>query len=129
MPVPLFQRVSSLRAALWHFRQGGLPQLRLWWSRQDSTRSLPKETVVRNAELARNGFPLPEMAAEPAYEARRDHVLYLLHNSLPHHSGGYATRTHGLLPELSRSGRSEERRGGRDPPRLPLRHAGHGRCS
>ena len=104
MPVPLSQRVSSLRAALWHFRQGGLPQLRLWWSRQDSTRSLPKETVVRNAELARNGFPLPEMAAEPAYEARRDHVLYLLHNSLPHHSGGYATRTHGLLTELNRSG-------------------------
>lgn len=28
------------------------------------------------------------------------HALYLLHNSLPHQSGGYATRTHGLLQAL-----------------------------
>ena len=31
--------------------------------------------------------------------------FYLLHNSLPHQSGGYATRTHGLLTGLKRSGR------------------------
>lgn len=30
--------------------------------------------------------------------------LYLLHNSLPHQSGGYATRTHGLLTALHRLG-------------------------
>jgi glycosyltransferase involved in cell wall biosynthesis len=30
--------------------------------------------------------------------------IYLLHNSLPHQSGGYATRTHGLLTALDRLG-------------------------
>src|SRR5699024_6555073 len=59
---------------------------------------------VRNSDLARDGFPLPNMRPAPEYEVRRDHVLYLLHNSLPHHSGGYATRTHGLLTELNRCG-------------------------
>ncbi|MGP5640544.1 glycosyltransferase [Brachybacterium tyrofermentans] len=96
-------------------------QFRLWWSRQETRRArpssittgagrsatksgAPKPIVVRNSDLARDGFPLPEMRAEPEYEPRRDHVLYLLHNALPHHSGGYATRTHGLLTELGRLG-------------------------
>ncbi|GAA4518348.1 hypothetical protein GCM10023160_00250 [Brachybacterium paraconglomeratum] len=105
MPNPLSQRVTSVRQALWHFRQGGMAQLRLWWSRQDSGRSHPGDDgAVRNSDLARDGFPFPELRPTPEYEARRDHVLYLLHNSLPHHSGGYATRTHGLLTELNRSG-------------------------
>lgn len=119
MPNPLSKTVASLRRGLWHFRQGGLPQLRLWWSRQEPRRAKPsklanmpappgRETtgpaVVRNSDLARDGFPLPTMREAPEYEPRRDHVLYLLHNALPHHSGGYATRTHGLLTELGRAG-------------------------
>nr|WP_245354144.1 glycosyltransferase [Brachybacterium sacelli] len=44
------------------------------------------------------------MRPEPAYEAQKDHVFYLLHNSLPHNSAGYAARTHGLLSELNRIG-------------------------
>lgn len=105
VPNPLSQRATSVRQALWHFRQGGMAQLRLWWSRQDSGRSHPGDDgAVRNSDLAREGFPFPDQRSAPEYEARRDHVLYLLHNSLPHHSGGYATRTHGLLTELNRSG-------------------------
>lgn len=41
-------------------------------------------------------FVYPEHAAAPAYQPEKN-VLYLLHNSLPYNSGGYATRTHGLL--------------------------------
>jgi hypothetical protein len=108
-----------LRKGLWHLRHGGIAQFRLWWSRQESRRAkpsqlvnsptssdptAPKPVVVRNSDLAREGFPLPEMRSEPEFEPRRDHVLYLLHNALPHHSGGYATRTHGLLTELGRNG-------------------------
>lgn len=59
---------------------------------------------MSNGYLAEHGFPLPERAAAPEYEAVSRHVLYLLHNALPHHSGGYATRTHGLLTELNRIG-------------------------
>src|SRR5699024_10349667 len=105
VPSSLRRRLTSARQALWHFRHGGLDQLRLWWSRQDPARAIPRDDGrVRNSDLARDGFPLPDMRPEPEYEVRRDHVLYLLHNSLPHHSGGYATRTHGLLTELNRCG-------------------------
>ena len=115
MPAPLAKTITSLREAFWHFRQGGIPQVRLWWSRQESRRARPSRAgndsfsppstpVVRNSDLARDGFPFPEPAAEPAYEPQQRHVLYFLHNALPYHSGGYATRTHGLLTELNRNG-------------------------
>jgi glycosyltransferase involved in cell wall biosynthesis len=56
-----------------------------------------------NYALGKRGFPLPKVSEEAAYEPDQAKVLYLLHNSLPHHSAGYATRTHGLLSELNRS--------------------------
>lgn len=121
MPVPLSKHLQTVRTGLWHFRHGGMAELRLWWSRQESRRATPstlsntpapggegsnaqKPVVVRNSDLARDGFPLPEIREAPEYAPRRDHVLYMLHNALPHHSGGYATRTHGLLTELNRMG-------------------------
>ncbi|AXK46194.1 glycosyltransferase [Brachybacterium saurashtrense] len=117
MPDPLSSRLDAARKGLWHLRHGGIGEFRLWWSRQESRRAKPsllantptnsgtaKPTVVRNSDLARDGFPLPALRKEPEYAPRPDHVLYLLHNALPHHSGGYATRTHGLLTELGRSG-------------------------
>lgn len=114
MPVPLSKHLTQLRKALWHLRHGGTDQLRLWWSRQESRRAKPsmlssdegnaKPVVIRNSDLARDGFPFPEARPAPEFEPRRDHALYLLHNALPYHSGGYATRTHGLLTELNRMG-------------------------
>lgn len=105
MPAPFSKTVSAGRQALWHLRHGGVPQLRLWWSRQEPYRAQPRDDgAVRNSDLARDGFPFPAQRSSPEYEPRPDHVLYLLHNALPHHSGGYATRTHGLLTELNRIG-------------------------
>ena len=118
MRIPLSRKFRQLRKALWHLRTGGLPQLRLWWSRQESRRALPSSAtgaggtkakkysrvVVRNSDMAREGFPLPARRLTPAYAPQHNRVLYLLHNSLPYHSGGYATRTHGLLTELNRLG-------------------------
>ncbi|MGO2558419.1 glycosyltransferase [Brachybacterium sp.] len=63
-----------------------------------------QRNAVSNYQLGRTGFPFPKMRPEPVYEAQKDHVFYLLHNSLPHNSAGYATRTHGLLSELNRIG-------------------------
>src|SRR5699024_7137549 len=60
--------------------------------------------AVSNYQLGKTGFPFPKMRHAPAYNAQGDRVFYLLHNSLPHNSAGYATRTHGLLSELNRSG-------------------------
>jgi glycosyltransferase involved in cell wall biosynthesis len=63
-----------------------------------------QRNAVSNYQLGKTGFPFPKMKQTPAYEAQRDRVFYLLHNSLPHNSAGYATRTHGLLSELNRIG-------------------------
>lgn len=57
-----------------------------------------------NYQLGKSGFPLPTFRHEPAFEAVPNRVHYLLHNSLPFHSAGYATRTHGLLKELNIAG-------------------------
>lgn len=54
-----------------------------------------------NAQLARRGFPVARRAAERAYEPHPRRLLYLLHNSLPYASAGYATRSHGLLRGLA----------------------------
>lgn len=62
------------------------------------------ERQFSNFQLGKSGFPFPDQASAPAYEPVRNRVFYLLHNSLPHNSAGYATRTHGLLRALNESG-------------------------
>lgn len=53
--------------------------------------------------LLEEGFRFPDTGAR-GYEPRPDKVLYNVHNSLPFHSAGYATRTHGLLTALNERG-------------------------
>jgi glycosyltransferase involved in cell wall biosynthesis len=50
-----------------------------------------------------SGLPLEPVRRRSA-RGRDGTVAYLLHNSLPHASAGYATRTHGLLTALVRDG-------------------------
>lgn len=129
MPSAWSTPLKTLRTAAWHLREGGVPQLRLWWSRQPPLfprrrrrsvnatsasqpgASSPRRTWrgddsdgISNGYLAEHGFPLPDPSIEPVFEPQPRHALYLLHNALPRHSGGYATRTHGLLTELNSSG-------------------------
>lgn len=47
---------------------------------------------------------IPERRSEPAYKPILGKVCYVLHNSLPYSSGGYATRGHGLLVALKNQG-------------------------
>lgn len=61
-----------------------------------------------NYALGKRGFPLPRKRTEAVFEPNASKVLYLLHNSLPYHSAGYATRTHGLLSQLNKSGYNVE---------------------
>lgn len=56
-----------------------------------------------NYLLGKQGYKFPALMQNPAYPIQQKKVFYLLHNSLPHHSAGYATRTHGLLSELNNS--------------------------
>ncbi len=54
--------------------------------------------------VARNGWSAPVVAPGPRYAARPDAVLSVLAQSLPHTSGGYATRSHGVLTGLDALG-------------------------
>jgi len=54
--------------------------------------------------IVRDGWNAPPPAARPVYEPRPRAVLAMLSQSLPHMSGGYATRTHGLLTGLVNHG-------------------------
>lgn len=71
-----------------------------------SSRLINLQTVkpLSHYQLATKGYPFRKATSKASYEARADHALYCLHNSLPHHSAGYATRTHGLLRGLRREG-------------------------
>ncbi|HYD64544.1 glycosyltransferase family 4 protein [Azospirillum sp.] len=65
-------------------------------------RRLPR--LADEVRILDEGAALPprQPAAYTPDNPRR--VLYLLHNALPYHSGGYATRAHGLLTALVRQG-------------------------
>ncbi|MGN7248700.1 glycosyltransferase family 4 protein [Janibacter anophelis] len=51
-------------------------------------------------QIARTGWPVDVAADTPAYEPRPGSILAVLAQSLPHRSGGYATRGHGILTSL-----------------------------
>ncbi|ROZ63766.1 glycosyltransferase [Kocuria soli] len=73
------------------------------WARQHDER-LRKNSTPSNYQLAKQGFPFPHRRDRSAYDAVGDRIFYLLHNSLPYHSAGYSTRTHGLLTGLRDQG-------------------------
>lgn len=74
------------------------------WSRDKLKRLKRAHKFLSNYELTAKGFPLPARAEEAEYVPNRQRVFYLLHTSLPHHSVGYATRTHGLLRGIRANG-------------------------
>lgn len=47
---------------------------------------------------------VPEREKNKVYEPTRGKICYVIHNSLPYSSGGYATRGHGLLTALKGQG-------------------------
>ncbi|MFN3866700.1 MAG: glycosyltransferase family 4 protein [Demequina sp.] len=71
--------------------------------RSQSSRSvrLVNQNLV-DLGLLKNGWPTP--MSVPKASAADGAMAYLLHNSLPYTSGGYATRTHGLLASMARRG-------------------------
>lgn len=73
--------------------------------RRESEHALKKKRArkgeVSNYQLMKRGFPFGPVAETPAYEPDERRAFYLLHNSLPYNSAGYATRSHGLLRALT----------------------------
>ena len=69
--------------------------------------ALAQETWASAAdqlEVSRGGWTPGVRASDPRYAARPDAVLSVLAQSLPHQSGGYATRSHGVLTGLAALG-------------------------
>jgi glycosyltransferase involved in cell wall biosynthesis len=66
------------------------------WISNDEFRTIrtQEEEVLLEKGFYMNPSP------EPAYSPAKN-VLYLLHNSLPYNSGGYAARTHGLIKNIT----------------------------
>lgn len=59
--------------------------------------STPEHLVTLSSQV-------PEPNADMAYQPIAGRVCYVIHNSLPYSSGGYATRGHGLLTALRGQG-------------------------
>jgi len=65
---------------------------------------LKKQSISELLELYTNGFTHKFKKMDNKYETKSEKIFYLLHNSLPYDSGGYATRTHGILSQIKRRG-------------------------
>lgn len=70
-------------------------------------RQLEKSTRFQriHAEVLTNGVTFePRKSHVGTYEPIPGRVAYILHNCLPFHSGGYATRSHGVMSGISAQG-------------------------
>lgn len=74
------------------------------WAKGLAKRLNPKTKTLSHYQLATKGFPFRKPTSTPAYEPDPAKIFYCLHNSLPYHSAGYATRTHGLLRGIRAQG-------------------------
>lgn len=61
------------------------------------------DRVSDQIQIARTGWPV-DQPRERAYEPDGSSVVSVLAQSLPHRSGGYATRSHGILTSLAELG-------------------------
>lgn len=65
--------------------------------------NIKKENASSLLHLFKYGFDVPIKKVHN-YKPTKKKVFYLLHNRLPYNSGGYATRSHGLLTGVSSFG-------------------------
>lgn len=88
------------------YRTGHLKRLEQFAPHMRRTKRTARlmDTIEANIGLLDNGFEALDFDPDYAYPPIAYRTFYLLHNSLPHNSGGYATRSHGLLRGLSRAG-------------------------
>ena len=103
--IQVYRSDQTLRAMFWAAQRAG--RVREAWNHLHEIEDLygldltPAEsrwlTKARSGAIM-NLALLDEIVFAPkkAFEPRAGHICYVLHNSLPYSSGGYATRAHGL---------------------------------
>jgi FkbM family methyltransferase len=52
----------------------------------------------------KSGFQIPPRQPNPGFLTRNRHLLYCLHQSVPHATNGYSTRSHGIATGLKHAG-------------------------
>lgn len=85
-------------------RSGSMIEKRKLVERMIDKKYMPTDFRLEKSKeeelLLHEGFPIQNQPQKLAYTPDRS-VLYLLHNSLPYNSGGYAARSHGLIKGIA----------------------------
>ncbi|GEK52996.1 glycosyltransferase [Vreelandella venusta] len=102
--------VDYTTASQWFYREGNLTDtLRALESLKKRGVKFDKpkrdfEAFVAGMERLIGGWQLPPRQPNPGLMSRRQHVLYCLHQSVPHATNGYSTRSHGVAVGLQQAG-------------------------
>ncbi|MCK7575320.1 MAG: glycosyltransferase family 4 protein [Chromatiales bacterium] len=97
-------------ATQWFYREGKLTDtLRALDSLQSRGMTFDKsqrdfKAFVEGLVRLKDGWPLPPRQPNAGLMTRRRHLLYCLHQSVPHATNGYSTRSHGIAVGLQQSG-------------------------
>ncbi|MCK7544314.1 glycosyltransferase [Marinobacter bryozoorum] len=103
-------QVDYATASQWFYRKGKLTDtLRALESLQARSVKFDKpkrdfQTFVAGMARLKGGWPLPPRQPNAGLMSRRQHVLYCLHQSMPHATNGYSTRSHGIAVGLEQAG-------------------------
>ncbi|WP_088743895.1 glycosyltransferase [Cobetia sp. QF-1] len=103
-------QVDYATASQWFYREGKLTDtLRALESLQARGVKFDKpkrdfQAFVAGMARLKGGWPLPPRQPNPGLMTRRQHVLYCLHQSVPHATNGYSTRSHGVAVGLQQAG-------------------------
>lgn len=103
-------KVDYATASQWFYREGNLSDtLRALQSLQRRGVKFDKpkrdfQAFVEGLVRLKGGLTLPPRQPNPGLMTRRRQVLYCLHQSVPHTTNGYSTRSHGVAVGLQQSG-------------------------
>ncbi|MGP9632697.1 glycosyltransferase [Halomonas sp. AOP43-A1-21] len=103
-------QVDYATASLWFYKQGNLTDtLRALESLQKRGVKFDKakrdfQAFVAGLARLKDGWKLPPRQPNPGLMSRRHHLLYCLHQSVPHATNGYSTRSHGVAVGLKQAG-------------------------
>ena len=105
-----FAHVDYATASRWFYKEGRLTDtLKALQSLQARGVKFDKpkrdfEAFVSGLARLRGGLELPPRQPNAGLMTRRKHMLYCLHQSVPHATNGYSTRSHGIAVGLQQAG-------------------------
>jgi glycosyltransferase involved in cell wall biosynthesis len=93
------------QAAFILYRAGSLSEPATFLRKHSSgRRRAMRDRILDEHTTLSDGPTLPSASIMPAQNLSANRILYVSHLSLPHHTSGYATRTHSFLLTLQRRG-------------------------